>query len=285
MDFAELDKINDLSIRNKVLDKIGTPNFKWELQQAIDREKNEKNKALIIAELQKFATEVKSDKGFQWVRGYHSSQITDITAPVDADTVEYFFYVSEYGSITLLKKSENNVSSAPDRSAQEEKQKEFRERNAALEEISKRAYRLRYEFVSEISNATAKKNMGVIIEYSLRAMIDDYYNVDYEDYIDFLGIETKEDNEEDEDDYEFNFDTIAASVKAQPERHMLVAVYLMLDSEREHYYNYSNQHLANENLNTIYDFLEKLGYKTSEEELALRNGTHELFQSENREGA
>ena len=265
IDYAELDKIHDIKLRNKVLEKIGTPNFKWELQNAIDKEKTEKYIQLLLKELEKFATEVKSSNGLQYVRAYYSSQNPDVTVPDDAETEEYFFQVSSYGA-TLYKKYVQSEASI----AQEEKQKEQRECKDALDEISKRAYQLRRDFIREISNTRAKKNMTAIIEYSLRAMMDTYFNLDYDDFAEILDIEL---NEEDE----YTFDDIAERVTAQPERHLLVATYLALDSEREHYYNWSNQHSENETLNSVYDFLEKVGYEMSDEERALREGTHELF--------
>lgn len=280
MDFAELEKINDLTLRNKVLDKVGTSNFKWELQQAIDKEKSQKNKALWVAELEKFATKVESGSGLLWARSYsYNSQVPDITAPEDVNTVEYFFSISDYGTFTLYKKPVNNSSPSPNAAVQDEKQKKQREQREALDEVKKRAYQLRINFIKEVSNTTAKKHSGIIIEYLLRVMLDDYYNIDYEDFAEFLDIKV---NEEDD---EWNFDDIAEPIAAQPERHLLIATYLALDSERESYYNWSNQFQNNETLNTVYDFLEKLGYETSEEELALRKGTHKLFQSANEDGA
>jgi ParB family chromosome partitioning protein len=273
MDYAELDKIQDIKLRNSVLDKIGTPNFKYELQAAIDRESREANRQIIIAELQKFATQVKDSTGLRYVNWYQPSQKKEIIIPEDADTVKYFFRVSDY-SIELFKESEQISNSASNNSANEEKQKEIRERKAALEEITKRAFQLRRAFIMDISNAKAKKNLSVIIEYSLRAMLDDYFNIDYELFTDALGIEVNEDDE-------WNFDNIAEQVLSQPERHMLLATYLALDSEREDYYDYGGQFCNNETLNTVYDFLEKIGYETSEEERSLRDGTHKLFQSAN----
>lgn len=279
MDYAELDKIHDISLRNSVLDKIGTPNFKWELQNAIDKEKSNKNKALWVAELEKFAAQIKSSNGMQFVRSYYTSQKPDITAPNDANTVEYFFLVSEYGSITLYKKSENNGNSASDNSAYEEKQKKIREQRAALEEITERAYQLRHAFVLDVSNAKAKKKAGVIIEYVLRAMFEEYINLDYEEFAEVLGIEVNDKNKDDDDD--LNFGCITEYVSTQPERCLLIATYSAVDSSNEHYYDYNNQYRDNETLNTVYDFLEKLGYETSEEERSLRNGTHQLFQNTN----
>ncbi|MBP2629860.1 MAG: parB-like partition protein [Firmicutes bacterium] len=275
MDYAELDKIQDIKTRNKVLEKIGTENFKWALQSALDKEKSDKNKALIIAELEKFATQIESSTGMKYVESYYPSQKTEVIAPDDADTVEYFFLTSNY--ITLYKKYDNENLVANNQSVYDEKQKEQREKRAALDAISKQAYKLRGDFVKTISNTNAKKNMNVIIEYFMRAMLnDDFYYPEVEEFANFLNIEI------DEEDDEWNFDNIKNLVTAQPERHLLSAVYLTLDSQRENYYNWHNyQYNDNETLNTVYDFLEKLGYEISEEENSLRNGTHKLFSSEN----
>ena len=277
MDYAELDKIQDIKLRNSVLDKIGTPNFKYELQATIDKEKREKDKALWVAELEKFATQAKSNNGFKYVTAYYNlSQKPDIAIPDAAATVEYFFVVSDYGSsITLYKKSEDNCNSASNNSANEEKQKKIREQRASLDEISNRAYQLRCDFIKDISNAKAKKNIGSIIVFTLRALLEDYINLDYEDLTKTLGIEINE------DDDEISFDAIAEHVSSQPERCLLTTVYLSFDSNHDKYYDWNNQYQNNEDLNRIYDFLEKLGYETSEEERSLRDGTHKLFQIAN----
>ncbi|ACL77595.1 parB-like partition protein [Ruminiclostridium cellulolyticum H10] len=276
MDYMELDKIQDIKLRNNVLDKIGTSNFKYELQAAIDKEKREKNKALWVAELNKFATQVKNSNGLQQVNAYYNlSQKPEITKPTDADTVEYFFFVSEYGSITLYKKSENNSRSTSDNSAYEEKQKRISEQRAALDEISKRAYQLRRAFVLDISNAKAKKNIGTIIQYSLWAMLDDYNYLDYEEFSEIIGME----NDDENDEKDLYFATISEHVSTQPERNLLIATYLALDKERETYYGWNNQYMDNGTLNTVYNLLEKLGYEMSDEEKSMRDGTHELFEN------
>ncbi|MBP1764154.1 MAG: parB-like partition protein [Firmicutes bacterium] len=276
MDYAELDKIQDINIRNSVLEKIGTSNFKWELQNAIENEKHEKNRVLIIAELEKFATQVERNSGLQYVNSYSLSQKIEVTAPEDAGTVEYFFQANKHSSyITLFKKFDGNNSKQTE-PAWLEKQREQEERRAALNEISKRAYQLRCNFIKEISNASAKKNTDVIIEYLLRGMLsDDYRYPDLEEFAEFLDIEIDEEDEE-------NFDNnIADHVTTQPERHLLTTAYLLLDSVQEKYYGWNNQHDDNETLNTVYDFIAKLGYEISEEEQSMRDGTHELFISEN----
>lgn len=257
MDFYELEKIKDINLRNSVLEEIGTPNFRWKLQQAIDKEKHDENLALIIAELEKFATKIESsDASFKYVDTYCVSWDRKVTVPEDAGTVEYFYTVSG-GYCTLYKKREQTQEDV----AVEEKQDKTREIRAALEELSNRAYQLRSDFVSEISNATAKKHINVIIEYLLSVMLQEYsfFDIDCKMLAEFMGIEISKDEE-----WEFN--NLADYIRTQPERYLLVVTYLALDSGGEHYYNWDGSHDDNESLNKIYAFLGRLGYQ-------------ELFQS------
>lgn len=269
MDYAELDKIKDTKLRNNVLEKIGTPNFKYELQNAIDKEKNKENKAVIIAELEKFATKVESSTGMQYVAAYSTAQRPVITAPADVDTVEYFYYVNSSGYIYLYKKNEK--SEAPKDPTWLTQQRERDERRAALDEISNRVYQLRCEFIRNVSNTSAKKNINTIIEYLLVEMLDRGSATEFEDFANFLGIEI------DEDDDEQNLNNLKRIVSTQHERHLLISTYLMIDSAYEKYYDWTNQYKDNEHLNTVYDFLEKFGYQVSDEETSLRNGIHKLF--------
>jgi ParB family chromosome partitioning protein len=270
IDFAELDKIKDIKLRNSVLEKIGTHNFQWELQRAIEKEKQDKNKALIKAELERFATKIDSNDGsFSYVDSFSASWDPKITVPEDVDTEEYFYTISGSYFSLYKKKSQTKVSTPWD-----EKQKETQERRTTLEELSNQAYKLRRDFVRGVSNTTAKKKIDVIIEYSLRVTLLEYcYGVDYDDFTEYLGIEIED------DDDEWNFDDIAERIMAQPERHLLVATYLSLDSGRDHYHNWDGSHYDNEMFNTVYTFLEKLGYEMSDEERALKDGTHRLFQN------
>ncbi|WP_434132721.1 ParB/RepB/Spo0J family partition protein [Sporomusa sphaeroides] len=270
-DYAELDKIKDIKMRNSVLDKIGTPNFKYELQRAIDKETSNFNKSLIIQELKKFATQVESSNGLKYVASYSTAVQPVITVPDDVSIVEYFYYINSSGYIYLYKKQETNKSTTAD-PAWLIAQRKRDDHRAELNEISARAYRLRYEFVKSISNAVAKKNIGTVIAYALRGMIDEYY-LDSDDLRDLLDFGDKQEDE----DEEWLFDQIKDMVNAQPERHILLATYLMLDSEREYYYGWDNRYEDNRVLNTVYDFLIKLGYELSDEEQALQDGTHELY--------
>lgn len=264
MDFAELEKIQDLKLRNKVLEKIGTSNFKWELQAAIDKEKAEANAAIIVAELEKFAKKTTDTSKLQYVRSFGASQGSTVEVPEDAETEEYFYTVSG-NYFTLYKvRSQSEANSA-----EAEQRKKLQERKDALNEIHKRAYQLRCEFIKDISNTKAKKNINVIAVNSIKAFLG-YSNVDLEDIAALLDIEMDE-------EAELEFNDFIEGISAQPERYLLAVTYLAMDSESDHYYNWNGQYETNEDLDDVYTFLEALGYDPSDEEKAMRDGTHELF--------
>lgn len=281
-DYVELEKIKDIKLRNEVLDKIGTSDFKWKLRSAIEDEKRAEKRKQLISELEKFAKQVEDPAGLQYVKTYYSDD-DKVEVPEDADTVEYFFWVSTYGAITVYKKPDENKNSAFNNSEWEKKEQKRREKREALEKLSKQAYELRSNFVKNVSSTTVKNNIDIIVEtlVFVRAIIYPY-DLDLEDYAEFCDIKLVEyeEDEDDEQDVELlYFDTIKEYIKKQPELHLLITTYLMLDSPDEKYYRWSESYENNERLNATYNLLEQLGYEISTEEKKLKDGTHELFQS------
>jgi len=255
-DYAELEKVEDIELRNKVLNLIGTPNFKYELQRAIDKEKADKNLAIYVEQLNTFATQIDDPSGMRYISSYYlyRSDNNGVKKPSDAGTVKYYYIISNYGSIALYAEAiETKASKAQDKK-QKEQQKEFEERRAALEEISKRAFQLRRDFVREVSNAKAKNNISSIIKHNINAMLE-CTGTDINDLADFLGVDIEDETEEER----FNV-FIQDEISEKPERYLFLVTYLSMDSENE-----------------TYTLLEKLGYEMSDEERALQNRTHELF--------
>ena len=277
-DYIELEKIKDIELRNSVLDKIGTSDFNWKLQEAINKEKRKDNEAIIISELEKFATQVENSSGLQYQKVYYTSNDEKVEVPDDVDSVEYFFIASEYGSITLYKKQE--AVNTTYNEEYEEKLKKRREQKEALQEISDQAYQLRLNFIKNISNTAAKKNIGIIVEYLLQAKVIRYYhNVDFEYYAEILNIDIDiDENEEGYNEEKKLIELIKPYIQKQPERHLLILTYMLLDSSGEEYLGYQNEYRDNKVLNLTYELLEHLGYKKSDEEQKYCNGTHELFE-------
>jgi ParB family chromosome partitioning protein len=269
MDYAELEKIEDITLRNKVLDVIGTPNFKYELQKAIDKEKADKNMAKYIEQLSTFATQIDNSSGMRWVTSYYLSRDDEVEIPDDAGEVKYYYLISNYGYITLYKEAVETEEDTAEKEKRDLRQAKYN----ALDEITKRAFNLRQEFMKGISNTKAKKSMEKIAEYCTKGMVQTYGGIDIEDMANLLGIELSEDED-------IALEELIQEILAQPERYMLLFAYCLIEDERERYYHWDCSHGENENLDRVYDFLTSLGYELSDEEQAMRDGTHELFKAE-----
>lgn len=74
-DYIELEKIEDVDLKNSVLEAIGTADFKWKLQSAIDKEQANKKRRIIIAEVEKFATRITDTENFDYVTSYYTSSV------------------------------------------------------------------------------------------------------------------------------------------------------------------------------------------------------------------
>lgn len=280
-DYAELDKIQDIKLRNIVLESIGTSNFQWKLKQAIDQEKQEKVKAAMIAELETFATRVDKPDGLISVQWLTYGTTTKVKRPPDTGEKKYFFTVGSYGIQLLKEATQADIQSA---GPSAEEQRQLQERRQRLNEINKRAYELRNDFVRDY--AGAKKHTRDIMAFALWTMIAgdlDYYALN-KDVCDMLGIELPEDEEiEDFDEDEFMVRAISEAFEAAPERVLLVAAYCIVEDERASFHNWRGEYEGNVELATLYRCLERLDYKISEEEHQLMDGLHELYVRE--EGA
>lgn len=280
-DYMELDKIQNAKRKNKVLESIGTDNFKSELKKAVDEEAAEERKARWIAALSAFATQVDSDSGYTYAKYYSTYNEPNVERPDDADTVDYFFVVEKYGSIRLLK--ESTATNAPQKSAEEvERERRKKELQGQLAEITNRAYELRKEFASSVSTTCAKKHLAEILAFDLWVQIDKCCNVDDDDIMEALGIQLHEaENDEDEDE-ELTYDMVLAATTSAPEKALWRIAYANMDDDKnEGYFNsWRLEHCENDCLDRLYALLVKMGYKMSDEEKATQDGTHELFKKE-----
>lgn len=263
MDYAELEKIKDIDRRNKVLETIGTPNFRYSLQQAIDTEKREEFCARAIAFLDTFATRIDDSKkditsaGSIW-------KDEDLVKPDDADAENYYYKVN--GTyIYLYKDWKPQTTQAAKINLEERKQQE---RYDALNAICVQARKLRLLFADEITQSQAKKNITTLIEGALFAMTR--CNTWIKDLINILGREEEE----------LGFFDLLEDIREQPELTLFKFIYEAIDSDYYSCHNYQSNYMKDERINYVYEFLESFGYEMSDEEKAYCDGTHELFKEE-----
>lgn len=289
-EYMELDKLKSPERKNEMLEFIGTENFKYKLKQAIDAEAAEEKKAAWIEHLSAFATQVDSRNGYFPVKSSYVSNKIDLERPDDADTVEYFFCIEKWGYIALMTKTVEKVLSPEGEAKKREEQMKQDRKNAAekaLSDATARAYELRSDFVASVSNTAAKKCLADIVAlWAYSEYRDDTGWLTEEEIERATGVATvePEDGEDEEDDFCFTLQAVTEAVSKSPEKALLRMVYERVGdckSEgyfRSHWNSYTMKHNANEKLDRIYALLTKLGYEMSDDEKALQNGTHELFQ-------
>lgn len=151
-DYMELDKIDDPELKNKVLDSIGTNNFRQQLRQAQEQEKNnayvQKAKDFVSG----FAAEIDAvdENIHEYVRSHKWWSRGNLTKPDDADSTQYF-YTADSDGVTLYK-ARTKVATEDELRRQAEKEA-YARREAALEDAETRARTLRQDFIAGFSRS------------------------------------------------------------------------------------------------------------------------------------
>jgi len=286
-EYMELDKIKSIDLKNKVLDSIGTENFNNELKKAIEYEEKQAYFDEVEAEVSKFAIKIEDRSGYSWETDYGTWNKKKVVVPEDADTVQYYYRRDDSHITIYTKKEETPVDEEAER-LREEKEADKDRRKGELKEITKRAYELRSEAVKTISNSHATKHLADIVAFILEMTGKYYIRTDEGDMLNILDINIDSEEFEDWADEEITdyiFRTVKTEAKAKPGVILLRYAYsISEDSENKGYYDsWTAKHDTDSRLDMIYDFLCKLGYEMSDEERALRDGTHELFITEESE--
>lgn len=268
-DYAELEKIEDLELRNEILEYIGTSDFDWKLRRAIEDEKRQKHFDEILRGVKEFATEIDPDNtnNLTYDTAYYGRPSDKLVIPDDIDEVEYFYCI-RYDYIYIYYKDPE--SEEIDKG--EERKRAIRdEKSKKLEELTRIAYELRQDFIKSVSNTKARKNIETIIESTLYAMAENYSALDYKELAEIIDIDIS-----DNEDVELK--DIVRHMWKKPESYLLAAAYCKIDFDGLCYFDFWDcSYRPNERLDHIYNLLKKLGYKMSEEEKALQDGTHKLF--------
>lgn len=286
-DYAELDKIESVEDKNNALEALGTQNFRRVMQEVLENQKWEHRKAEWIADLKKFAIEDPNAtyQTHEHVTGYSKWNITkDVVVPEDADHVQYFYKVSS-GQIDLYKTRDVAAEDA-----------EKAKRDAALEEermigesfhnITELMFNLRREFVVELTPTDCKKGFPAIARY-MACAADDNFDLDLTLIGNILGVELSQEfvNSSGKDWYKIlDEDGVYG---AMPEKVLLALAYSSMDSSYCGYWSkdwnverqkYVYSYRENPTLDATYEMLTALGYEISDDEQALRDGTHKIFR-------
>ena len=203
-----------------------------------------------------------------------------VERPEDADTVKYY-YTASAQSVTVYREKTDTAEDAEALAEQARQKAEFERREAALKKLTEDTYKLRLDFIKNYSKA--KKNLPLVIQFAGRALCEITDSADFEILAELLDIPCDLENEE------FDMEAYNIALVERPEYTLLATAYAAADYEgltyyRKNYrlengqYGYHLDYEANEQLDFVYYRLTDLGYEMSDEEKALRDGTHELFR-------
>ena len=283
-DYLKLNKIKDPSLRDKVLDTVGTAEFNVTLKNAEQTEQDRDYKARILDEFQaadwcREAEEGESLSGYDYVVTYETTMKREFKRPDDADKEEYVYRSSTHG-VTLYKKKAPSKAAAVDLMAEKHHAllQELDHIHAQLNRISKIHLECREEFIMNYT-AFASSEMD-IAAFATKAMLyDGDPNVDRLGNL--LGVTVSADEELDPQEW-------SRELFRRPDRCLLITAYAKLEEEGQKYntnpYDYKvgvcipKRKERNLGLDLIYNGLITLGYEMSEEEIQMKEGTHPLFR-------
>ena len=262
-DFCDVNTLNDIKLRNKVLSDIGTPNFRASLEKAKTSEIIQKNKPEIIVQLERFAVKTNDASELAFVDSYYLLEPADIISiPADAGHLEYYY--TENGHYIYLYKEKLKTL---EEIKADKKAEDIRFRRNELEELQAVYYKCRIEFIRNCSEK--KKVLSTVLNYMADLFCSDKGLIGYSEEMiaSLLGIIK-------DDDYEYN---LRRKYRDNPEFVMVCMIFSALEGEHLCYFDNDATYLSNVYLDKVYGFLCKLGYEMSDEEKLLQNGEHELF--------
>lgn len=276
-DIDRLNQIEDITLRNKLLNDIGTKNFGYRIESALSEQerKTHDKKWRELAETNGLK-EIASEE--RWNGSY--SRICSCTNPENDEEIEKFnaaitdkdelFFFINYGTITLYERADKAEFDPAE--IERAKDREKRERRIAmLREANERAYNLRIEFLKNLSNTKAKKHIKEITSLlGERFYGSGYYGIFQQGICNqLMNIEA---------DQTDRHSALKETVEHTPELSLLYMVYAYCgDDKTSGYADWNGYYSENKRLDRLYDFLETLSYEESDEEAALRNGTSELY--------
>lgn len=276
-DFAELEKVEDIDERNKLLGFIGTSNFKWQLDNAVADQNIRKLEKFAQPALMQFATKSEYSKCWELTR-YATlkteSDVRELTVPEAKKGVKYYYVVGGYDIKVYVK-----APKPKDKTDAAEKEKKLRTKAQvqALGELAERCFESRKSFILNFDALSVTHQ--AVFEFISALLLSGEYSGSLNRSVqrEFIG--------------STEFDTYTCLQDgerekffrtATPRKRAIVAAYSCCGDDKDkdvHDYdgNYTDDYTARE-CRRIYDALKILGYEPSNEEREYINGTHKAYR-------
>ena len=273
-DYAKLEEIQNLELKNKVLEHIGTSNFNFKLNEAVQAEKNKLKKQNFIEWFKSFATEITTNeipKNIQHEKDFWLFSEKEQILPSEIESRKYFF--RDQGHLIVLYKELSDEELEQSNSGELEKQQQEqqrKERIGNLKSLTSTAYSLRRQFIKDFQ--PKKEHHDIIMKFAAEMLFLGEAQWSLEEHIiEIFELEAGSKVEK----FRIAREYIE---KLKPEKNLLICTYCCADAGEWVSFNWhSGLYEESEELDRVYRFLESLGYEISDEERALMDGTHELF--------
>lgn len=264
-DYIELERITDSEKRNEVLDSIGTQNYRYTLNSVLNEQETERAMAEAREYLLTFATE--TDKPTSEMR-YCTFRDMDKVREFEPESGKEYFFITRYKCFDIyVKKSEEDIKRED--AMNEARRKEAaaeRERDARVDTILGNMRKSRRDFLRDFAITAARgKAVDACILRAIALMADSGT------FSDIVGILPNEDGEIEVEDI------INGKFDYPLKKAVLAAAYSTIDDGVERVLDWRGDFCGSVTLCREYDFLELLGYQTSDEERAMLEGTHEVY--------
>ena len=287
-DYEKLYSITDESKRNECLEKIGTSNFDWAVQNALSYQEKKIRIAKIVAVLSEFASEAsmnayrKASTPFSstfWGRDEDEIETAENLAKTHDVEKKYFYAVNDY-NITLYTISDGKDNKADEYKREDEERKV---RIGKINEAFKRAATLRVEFMKGFR--TSQSTIGAANDMVVEALFNGV-SFDKGAFRGVCGIEKRlrEYWEKETEDSESLNDAKTRIIGEKTITQLLmIGAYCRLDNIDAKCIDYSGKYRESATLTKIYKLLAELGYEMSEDEIKLLDGTHGVYGTEGNE--
>ena len=281
-DFDRLAQIEDIKTRNKVLKDIGTYNFDGAVTRAI-REEHRK-KVTPAAKKQVKALGLKEIPDSDRYSGKYDSVShisLDTWDPESGlglkDTAGILYSLDHWGNLYFYKKRERAAQKKKSK-AEVEREKAIANAHAAINEETAVAFELRQKFISSIS--VSQKTLTPLLCGAVIGIVSStvlYKSADRSSLLKLIGVDP--DGKWDE----VRSGAIKAITTMNIDTLIPEVIYSIFQDSKGNGYHSNHKwewpkHEENLMLDALYAWLQGMGYEMSDEEKALQDGTHELFQ-------
>lgn len=272
-DYDRLFEIEDSDRRNKLLDSIGTKNFNWDLKNALSAERMENTVKEVLNALKQYYPDAEEKDNI-----FDVKYVTDVCNANDVKSLElsgkiYYTKKSWSGSVSIYR-----AYTAEELAKKDKRREEYDRRENKLTAIKEQcesvyngARELRKEFWRTFNQGDFRTAHSVISKMLVRAifvMMDCYYGCIDHEIFEYVT------------DSEISSPLSMKDIKGTNGAAKLAYAVLEKTADNDKTYDYCCRYESNEILEFLYNSMAELGYEISDDEMAMLNGTHDMYLNE-----